>query len=88
MTVEGDVDAETVIPSTSSIAAAKQKRERLRAGTNVEEDFISLSVSKRSDVPQGPHPESRLMREEDELGDADDGELCAFGHDSVARRVI
>ncbi|EMD40093.1 hypothetical protein CERSUDRAFT_81377 [Gelatoporia subvermispora B] len=68
-----DLDAGTSIPSGSSILAAKQKRERLRtAAVSGEEDFISLSVSKRSEFSQGPHPESRLMREEDELGDADD----------------
>lgn len=37
-----------------------------------EEDFISLSVTKRSE-DTGPHPESRLVREEDELGEGDDG---------------
>jgi hypothetical protein len=40
-----------------------------------EDDFISLSVTKRDAMPQGPHPESRLMREEDELGEEDDGML-------------
>lgn len=71
----GDAEPETYIPSGSSVLAAKQKRERVRAlGTNSGgEDYISLSVSKRSDFSQGPHPESRLVREEDELGDADDG---------------
>ncbi|TFK27623.1 hypothetical protein FA15DRAFT_586077 [Coprinopsis marcescibilis] len=60
------------IPSESSIKVAKEKRERLRKvqGTG-EEDFISLSLTKRSE-DAGPHPESRLMREEDELGEADD----------------
>ena len=64
------------IPSESSIKVAKEKRERLRQ-TQVtgEDDFISLSVTKRSDEPQGPHPESRLVREEDELGEGDDGRL-------------
>ena len=66
--------AETAIPSASSILAAKQKRERLRS-TKGGEDYISLSLSKRDDFAQGPHPESRLMREEDELGDADEGVL-------------
>lgn len=60
------------IPSESSIKVAKEKRERLRK--TGEEDFISLSVTKRADEPQGPHPESRLVREEDELGEGDDGE--------------
>ncbi|KAI0916948.1 hypothetical protein AcW2_007207 [Taiwanofungus camphoratus] len=72
--LSGDAEPETYIPSGSSVLAAKQKRERVRAlGTNSGgEDYISLSVSKRSDFSQGPHPESRLVREEDELGDADD----------------
>lgn len=70
------------IPSESSIKVAKEKRERLRQ-TQVtgEDDFISLSVTKRSDEPKGPHPESRLVREEDELGEGDDGTLlftCTF----------
>lgn len=29
-------------------------------------------------VDQGPHPESRLVREEDELGEADDGESAFY----------
>ena len=69
---------DTVIPSESSVAAAKEKRERLRAGNKSatpvdDESYISLSVMKRSDEYQGPHPESRLMREDDDLGDGDDG---------------
>ncbi|KAG0704255.1 GCFC-domain-containing protein [Suillus ampliporus] len=68
---EISVDIETAIPSESSILSAKQRRERMRThGT--EDDFISLSVTKRDTVPQGPHPESRLMREEDELGEGED----------------
>ena len=72
--------APAFIPSESSIKVAKEKRERLKK-TQVtgEEDFISLSVTKRADEPQGPHPESRLVREEDELGEGDDGRpLPAF----------
>ncbi len=64
---------DTTIPSNSSILAAKEKRERLRKVGSTNEDFISLSVTKRDDYSQGPHPESRLVREEDELGEADDG---------------
>lgn len=66
----------TAIPSESSIQAAKQKRERLRASgqSSVEDDgYISLSVSRKEDIHQGPHPESRLMREDDDLGEGDDG---------------
>ncbi|KAL5524572.1 hypothetical protein ACEPAF_9712 [Sanghuangporus sanghuang] len=65
----------TEIPSESSIVAAKQRRERLRktAATNQDDnDFISLSVTRREDLYQGPHPESRLMREDDDLGEGDD----------------
>ncbi|THH09290.1 hypothetical protein EW146_g8722 [Bondarzewia mesenterica] len=63
---------ETVIPSESSVLAAKEKRERLRVTESSGEDFISLSLTKRDEVYQGPHPESRLVREEDELGEGDD----------------
>ncbi|KAL0960972.1 hypothetical protein HGRIS_005969 [Hohenbuehelia grisea] len=62
-------ESETAIPSESSIRVAKEKRERLRNTTG--EDFISLTVTCRSE-DQGPHPESRLVREEDELGEGDD----------------
>ena len=65
------------IPSASSIIAAKQKRERLRS-VKGGEDYISLSLTKREDYSQGPHPESRLVREEDELGDADDGNAITY----------
>ena len=70
--------AETVpeIPSESSVVAAREKRERLRQQkkqTSGEEEFISLTVARREDTYQGPHPESRLVREEDELGEGDDG---------------
>ncbi|KZT09212.1 uncharacterized protein LAESUDRAFT_810841 [Laetiporus sulphureus 93-53] len=72
--ISTEAESETAILSGSSILAAKQKRERLRTlGANGPgEDYISLSVSKRSDFSQGPHPDSRLVREEDELGDAAD----------------
>ena len=67
------------IPSASSILEAKQKRERIRS-TKGGEDYTSLSLTKREDYSQGPHPESRLVREEDELGDADDGEQTTVLH--------
>jgi GC-rich sequence DNA-binding factor len=63
------------IPSESSIKVAKERRERLRK-TGGEDDFISLTVSRREEDHQGPHPESRLVREEDELGDGDDGKFA------------
>ena len=62
------------LPSESSIKVAKEKRERLRKTQAAgEEDFISLSLTRRADEPPGPHPESRLVREEDELGEGEDG---------------
>lgn len=38
-------------------------------------EYISLSVTKADDWAQGPHPESRLVREEDELGEAEEGNV-------------
>ncbi len=70
-----DGDSETIIPTDSSIKAAKQKRERLKVLGQSGDDYISLSLTKKEDYSQGPHPESRLVREEDELGDGDDGGL-------------
>jgi GC-rich sequence DNA-binding factor len=37
------------------------------------EDYISLSVERREDMSPGPHPESRLVREEDEIGEGEEG---------------
>jgi GC-rich sequence DNA-binding factor len=75
-----DVDLDesaTVIPSEASIKAAKERRDnRRKVGTT--EDFISLTVTRKQDEYQGPHPESRLVREEDELGEGDDGECFGF----------
>lgn len=68
------------MPTSSSISAAKQKRELLRkTGGEIGDDYVSLSLMKR--VDQGPHPESRLVREEDELGEADDGESAFLESD-------
>lgn len=74
--------SDMIIPSESSIKNAKEKRGRLRSNKmeGVEEDFISLSVTKREDIDKGPHPESRLMREEDEMGEGDDGTLTYPTH--------
>ncbi len=72
------------IPSESVIRAAKEKRAKLRAAgasSGVSDDFISLAPFSRSSAVQaydameaddGPHPHSRLQREEDELGDGED----------------
>ena len=67
---------EVAIPSQSFVLAAKEKRERLRTSGPASphtEDYISLSLTKRDDEYLGPHPESRLMREDDDLGEGDDG---------------
>ena len=65
------------IPSQSAVLAAKEKRERMRAAgpsSSQADEYISLSLTTRADEYQGPHPESRLMREDDDLGQGDDGE--------------
>jgi GC-rich sequence DNA-binding factor len=78
-------DNASSIPSEASILNAKQKRERIRTTTaSNSEDYISLSVIKRSDENRGPHPESRLVREEDELGEGEDGMYFLFSSFSVA----
>jgi GC-rich sequence DNA-binding factor len=67
------------IPSQSFVLAAKEKRERLRTSNPASshaEDYISLSLTKRNDEYLGPHPESRLMREDDDLGEGDDGVIA------------
>ena len=64
------------IPSQSAVLAAKEKRERIRATDSTSshaDDYISLSLTTRDDGYRGPHPESRLMREDDDLGQGDDG---------------
>lgn len=74
------VDAMSAIPSEASIKAAREKRERLRhlgvtTADSPSDEFISLSLTK-SDVSLrdlGPHPESRLQREDDDLGEGDEG---------------
>ncbi|KAH8085409.1 nineteen complex-related protein 2-domain-containing protein [Cristinia sonorae] len=68
-----DAEGDTVIPSGASITAAKEKRERLRKTVaSGSEDYISLSLTKKENYSTGPHPSSRLVREEDELGEGDD----------------
>ncbi|KAF8726431.1 hypothetical protein AX14_004859 [Amanita brunnescens Koide BX004] len=61
---------ETSIPSESSIKVAKERRERVRkAKISGDDDYISLAVTRRDD---NVHPESRLVREEDELGEVEE----------------
>ncbi|BEI96045.1 hypothetical protein CcaverHIS631_0109940 [Cutaneotrichosporon cavernicola] len=63
-----DADSAAGIPDPVAIAAAKNRRkavvEAKRHGIEPGEDFISLGKE--------PHPESRLMREEDEGEDGDE----------------
>lgn len=64
------------IPSQSAVLAAKEKRERMRTTGSISsraDEYISLSLTSRDDEYRGPHPESRLMREDDDLGEGDDG---------------
>ena len=60
----------TNIPTERAIAEAKDRRERIRreGGGTGTDGFISLEVGQ---VLKGG--ESRLVREEDELGDGDEG---------------
>lgn len=60
--------AHDAIPSEALIAAAKERRKRAAEnGTSAGDDFVSLT-----DYSQGPHPESRLQREEDDLGSGEE----------------
>jgi GC-rich sequence DNA-binding factor len=81
------LDTTQGIPDEALIAAAKAKR-KTAVGTGVSsgsglggEDYISITQDNGklalfdSDIKSGPHPESRLQREEDEEGDGDEGEL-------------
>jgi GC-rich sequence DNA-binding factor len=64
------------ILSESAVLAAKEKRERMRTAGSASsraDEYISLSLTTRDDGYQGPHPETRLMREDDDLGEGDDG---------------
>ncbi|KAH8928730.1 hypothetical protein BT69DRAFT_1329362 [Atractiella rhizophila] len=65
-------ESETSIPTTSHIASIKEKRRALQASgvSSSAAEYISLDVA-RPVVP-GLHGESRLVREEDELGEGDD----------------
>jgi GC-rich sequence DNA-binding factor len=72
------VDTTAGIPDEAHVAAAKAKRRAAVGQGGVqsgEEDFIALNEGKGrlSLYEEGPHPESRLQREEDEEGDGDDG---------------
>lgn len=74
-------DSTAGIPDAVAVAAAKAKRlaaaELKKRGLDGE-DYIALGDGQVAmwEGDKGPHPESRLMREEDEGGDGDEGE-CA-----------
>lgn len=65
--------ADLGIPSEAVVAAAKDRRKKAAlSGTNTEvtSDFISLCDN--DNAGRGPHPESRLQREEDEQGSGEE----------------
>lgn len=77
-------DTTAGIPDAATITAAKMKRQAAIGGNGPasasaenDEDYISLESGDGKiaiyDAQQGPHPESRLMREEDEEGEGDEG---------------
>jgi hypothetical protein len=67
----------STIPTTAAISLAKQRREEMRkAGINPAsrgDGFVSLDVGFAN-----KGGESRLMREEDELGEGDEGAFSCF----------
>lgn len=85
--VSRQVEALPNIPNEASIKVAKEKRERLRklgvtTADSTSDDFISLSLVTQdtSQDDQEPHPESRLQREDDDMGEGDDGESFNVGY--------
>lgn len=59
-------DTTAGIPDPAAVAAAKNRRKAALEGRSLQEDYISLGSDR------GPHPESRLMREEDEGEEGDE----------------
>jgi GC-rich sequence DNA-binding factor len=78
------VDTTAGIPDEAHVAAAKAKRRAAleQAAHGGEEEFISLTDGRGRlslyDGDKGPHPESRLQREEDEEGEGDEGKIEAL----------
>ena len=75
-------DTTAGIPDAAAVAAAKSKRQAAVESTkhDLGEDYIALGGQVAVyDGEKGPHPESRLMREDDEVGDGDEGECCSRG---------
>ncbi|ORY34945.1 nineteen complex-related protein 2-domain-containing protein [Naematelia encephala] len=71
-------DTTAGIPDAAAIASAKTKRlaalEAAKHGGDAQQDYISLGGGQIAvyDGSEGPHPESRLMREEDEDDEGDE----------------
>lgn len=66
---------EELIPTDNAIAAAKMKRDIMRKSGATAQDFIALDNNNSGDLVLAGDKggESRLMREEDELGEGDEG---------------
>ncbi|RIA92826.1 nineteen complex-related protein 2-domain-containing protein [Glomus cerebriforme] len=72
------------IPNASAISAAKKEREmRRKKGLSGASDYISLSKDTDIITTSGKKIESRLVREEDELGEADE-ELERYMNEKLA----
>lgn len=72
-------DTTAGIPDPAAVAAARNRRKAALEGRSLEEDYISLGPDR------GPHPESRLMREEDEGEEGDeDFAMYTEAHDRLA----
>ena len=73
-------DTTAGIPDAVDIASAKNRRqaavENVKHGGGLGGDFIALGGGQLAvyDGTKGPHPESRLMREEDEGDEGDEGQ--------------
>ena len=73
------------IPDAAAVQAAKMKRQAAlesakHGGGDFGDDFIALGGGKLiiRDGQEGPHPESRLMREDDEGDEGDEGMCSPF----------
>lgn len=75
-------DTTAGIPDAAAVVSARMKRqakvESAKHGGEMDEDYIALGGGRlivHDGSKEGPHPESRLMREEDEGDEGDEGEL-------------
>lgn len=77
-------DTTAGIPDAAAVASARMKRQAKveaakHGGDEMGEDYIALGGGKlivHDGRAEGPHPGSRLMREEDEGEEGDEGELA------------